>query len=198
VIARALPLLLLFAACQKHAPEPAAPAPPAPAAAPTLPETPAPAAPQHAARVPAEVTRFRDLARAYGDQPVDPQHPALIEALRSLADGFEALPQGRERVGDAANRIRVFADRIEESGGSAIKHAEWARAAFEEAADAFVRLDLDNTEMDAHVDAIRAAAASITPSQPLVEQNHYVDQALRETAEALWFAAGGKVEAVGV
>lgn len=147
------------------------------------PLTPEPRPRGTAGTVPSAAQDFLQFAgiAGEGERPqTGREHEYTAEGLRRLSAALESM--GEARPGSVPQRtvedIRATADRIQRDPAYAT-HAGAVRNAFIAAADAIASLDADGGA------AVRDAARSIEPGEPLLEQQDEIRSSFRTSAEAI-------------
>lgn len=149
--------------------------------------------------VPAAVEDFRKLADGFDDVAPDPRHVAMVRAFQAMAQAFDALPDVPAEARASAHEIRNAAQRIQTSGAESMKHAEWARQALVEAADALdavARTDAELERLSGRAQDVRQAAGKLVLDKPLLGQEEIVFDALEDVADAMvWSIRRGDEDA---
>jgi hypothetical protein len=129
------------------------------------------------AQVDAEVGREHE----YSETGLERLVAALDQVVRDETMGQQALEQRLDRIRERADRITRDPESLE--------HANWMREAFTEAASIIEEVRdqraTGDAALDGHVQGTRAAAESINPGTPLLEQRDAVQRFFSESAEAL-------------
>lgn len=125
----------------------------------------------------------------------DPNHRALVNALRFTADalaGFDPGPEARAHARD----VRLYADRLANLGAASGRHAEWAQAALTSAVESLETMASARnlTEARPWIRQARAAAQAIHPTVPLLDQEQAVGNALDALSNALVYTLGAASE----
>jgi hypothetical protein len=132
-------------------------------------------------RRPAQVDAEMGREHEYSETGLRRLVAALDQVVRSDTIGQQPLEQRLDRVRERADRITRDPESLE--------HANWVREAFTEAAsiieDVRDQRATGDAALDGHVQATRAAAESINPGTPLLEQRDAVHRFFSESAEAL-------------
>ncbi|HUF25925.1 MAG TPA: hypothetical protein VMM18_02990 [Gemmatimonadaceae bacterium] len=143
-----------------------------------------------------------DENRAREEMDVD--HRYTAEGLEGIADALEeiadrrngvaqqqdtaqrqALPEpGREQLRMHADRIREFADSLQQDEDSA-RHANHARMAFTHAAQGLEYLEQHHQRGTQQVQQVRQAATAVQPNVPLTQQRQRVQQFFDRASTAL-------------
>jgi len=132
-------------------------------------------------RRPAQVDAEMGREHEYSETGLRRLVAALDQVVRSDTIGQQPLEQRLDRIRERADRITRDPESLE--------HANWMREAFTEAASIIENVRdqraTGDAALDGYVQATRAAAESINPGTPLLEQRAAVQRFFSESAEAL-------------
>jgi hypothetical protein len=140
--------------------------------------------------VPNDVARFRRDVRALGANTIDPSHEQVVDVLESLAEAMDAVPKAPEVLERDADRVRDFAEMMEESEPGDRNHARWLREAMLVAAEGMDELDVMRIEgMTDAIRRVRVSAMRLDPTTPLLQQRADMVASLEAAADALVLAS---------
>jgi hypothetical protein len=124
------------------------------------------------------VDRFAEWANRGGDAAVPAEsedtHPYTTEGIRLLADALGEAGGTADRV----SAIRIRGDQLGRAAGGGDRHAEYAHAAFVDAARLI-------GELRGGADPLLSAANAVRPGRPLGPQSAEVRAFFRQAAAAL-------------
>lgn len=117
----------------------------------------------------------------------DMQHTDLVQALRSLANAYGALPMAGTPLTDAVSRIQSYADRIEASGATSNMHSRWAKRALKEGIDALNAYQKEQgyAGMEERMTMMTEQLDQISDDKPFMQQKEAFTNSFGQIADVL-------------
>ncbi|MFZ5482214.1 MAG: hypothetical protein ACOZNI_35965 [Myxococcota bacterium] len=140
--------------------------------------------------VPGDVADFRRDVRALHGELWDPDHEQIVDALESLADAMDEIPNRPEATERDADRVRELADMVDDSDVTSINRTRWVREALLIAAQGIEEIDVARVEgLTNAIKGLREGAMGLDPSMPLLKQRVQLMGAFDSAADALVLAS---------